>query len=186
MAIHNAGDTTSPRTISLEFLMLGTGETLRMERTDVEDRVIEKLKPVVLGGGGPVLGWDVRMVPCCEPGGDAFEIWREDVWISSCYVAWSEKAAHGMWWAAQASAELALGAVPIEAPVGLPWLASVMMPTAASLSFLFVLGVSDLEQSIAWTIIECADEFERRSQALLDNLPFPEALAAFASNHGDR
>ncbi|WP_416357770.1 hypothetical protein ACLNGM_07215 [Aureimonas phyllosphaerae] len=149
-----------------------------MERTDVEDHVVEKLKPVVLDGGGPVLGWDVRMVPCCEPGGAAFEIWREDVWISSCCVAWSEEAAPGMWLVTQALAEPALGSVPTEAPRGLPWLTSVMMPDARRTSFLFVLGASDLEQSLAWTIIECADEFERSSQALLENLPFADPQEA--------
>lgn len=182
MNMHNRSGTQPPRTDTLAVLTVTTGHTMTSPRSDFSQEGVELLRPIILEGNRFVLMYDVEMTYGWHPGGASFTLRRAGTLLTSGYVAWAHEGAAEMWSTAQAAAEAELGAATTEQPTVLPWLAIVLTPAMSPGTWDPLAGTGHLMRSIAWTIVEGAEDVERQREA---RLPFPDPFTTMADNHFD-
>lgn len=145
----------------MHHLTMASGHGRWSRKSEVHQRAIAWIQPVLRAGLGVLPGsdWYLRSLPAGTPGGAAFELHhgapRElgGRWMSSCYLAWTDKAAQKMWAAARANRSLV--SPGLKRPAATPWLATATMPEALfPLDHELMFQLGDLERCVGWTILD--------------------------------
>lgn len=145
---------------TLLHLTLNTGDVRESPRSEVCDDVIALLRPLITAGGGRLPGFAVAYtVELWRHGREAiFTIWTPDhAPILTGGLAQDDPAP--VWAALQPLLDPRWSRGPhAPMPPTTPWLAVVLLPSAAATPRNDLMAFGDFERCLAWTVIEEAPQ----------------------------
>ena len=145
----------------LTHYTLLTGDGRLTDRSEVDDLVIDRLRPVVREAAesdDPVaLPGGFRLHLTVGFGGAMYTLFAGETPAVICGLATTEDAVAGVWPALLERSREQQMPTPDRPPGMLPWLAILILPTMANLPREIIGQLGDLERCIAWTILEWED-----------------------------
>jgi hypothetical protein len=130
--------------MQLEFVTVTTGNTMRYERADMPDAVIDTVGTLLRAGGVLPRGWTV-VVQRSTPEEAMYDLLLDGIMVTHCWLCLSQHVAEQIWHNATDASDLPL----VEAhqqPATVPWLAVGM-----------AIGVIDIVQTRPERLMEAAE-----------------------------
>ena len=139
------------------FLTVNTNDSVISFPTDVEQRTIAKLLPLVANGGGVIPvnpAYKVRIT--LGEGAAVFSVEHKSKPLILCTLVWNETQTDEMWNLLASSYPMVYGSpTPAMKPLKDAWLGVVLLPDLMQPKhFNTLMWMADFERSLAWTIVE--------------------------------